>query len=139
MFPAFGLADFSHHKRRLTLRYTMILILAVIVVGCGRKPVSYKEQIQPIFNARCIQCHGTDVSRGKIILASYTGFMNSHTVSGKEPLVIPGSPYQSRLYILCETHQSHFRMPPDTSNLTPLPAPELELLRHWITDGAKDN
>ncbi len=65
--------------------------------------------------------------------------MSSHTVSGKEPLVVPGNPYQSRLYILCETNQPHFRMPPDTSSVTPLPAAELDMLRHWITEGAKDN
>jgi hypothetical protein len=139
MFPSFGLAVISHHQRRLTLRYTTILMLAVLVAGCGRKPVSFKDQIQPILNARCIQCHGTDVSRGKIILTSYAGVMNSRAVSGKEPLVIPGSPYQSRLYILSETSQAHFRMPPDTSKITPLPAQELEFLRHWITEGAKDN
>jgi hypothetical protein len=73
-------------------------------------------------------------------MTSYKSFMSSHTISGKEPLVVPGSPYQSRLYILCETNQPHFRMPPDTSVSTaPLPPAELELLRHWIAEGAKDN
>ena len=123
------------------MRYVTILILAVLVAGCGKKqPVSFKEQIQPVLNARCTKCHGSAVARGKIVMTSYTSFMNSHTISGKEPLVVPGSPYQSRLYILCETNQPHFRMPPDTSvSTTPLPAAELELLRHWIAEGAKDN
>ena len=122
------------------MRYTPILIILVLVAGCGKKqPVSFKSQIQPILNARCTQCHGTDIARGKIVMSS-TSFMNSHTISGKEPLVVPGNPYQSRLYILCETNQPHFRMPPDTSRSTaPLPPGELELLRHWIAEGAKDN
>jgi hypothetical protein len=122
------------------VRYITLLSIVVLMAGCGKKPVSFKEQIQPILNARCTQCHGTDIHRGRIAMASYASFMNSHTVSGKEPLVIPGSPYQSRLYILCETNQPHFRMPPDTSKtVTPLPPAELELLRHWIAEGAKDN
>jgi hypothetical protein len=116
------------------------MIIAVVVAGCGKKPISFKEQIQPILNARCTRCHGAEIARGKIDMSSYARFMNSHTVSGKEPLVVAGSPYQSRLYILCETNQPHFRMPPDTSrNTAPLPPSELELLRHWIAEGAKDN
>jgi len=114
-------------------------MLFILIAGCGKKPVSYREQIQPILNSRCTQCHGTEITRGKINVASYASFMSSRTVSGKEPLVVPGSPYQSRLYILCETNQPHFRMPPDTSSITPLPAAELDQLRHWITEGAKDN
>jgi hypothetical protein len=122
------------------MRYpTFLFILLILVAGCGKKSVSFKDQIQPILTARCTQCHGTEISRGKINVSSYASFMNSKTVSGKEPLVIAGSPYQSRLYILCETNQPHFRMPPDTSSVTPLPPAELELLRHWISDGAKDN
>jgi hypothetical protein len=123
------------------VRYVTILIIVALVAGCGKKqPVSFKEQIQPVLNARCTQCHGKDIARGKIVMTSYASFMNSHTISGKEPLVVPGSPYQSRLYILCETNQPHFRMPPDTSTSTaPLTPAELELLRHWIAEGAKDN
>ena len=121
------------------MRYVTVLITVVLVFGCGRKSVSYVEQIQPILNARCTQCHGKEVARGKIDVSSYASFMKSHTISGKEPLVLPGNPYQSRLYILCGTNQPHFRMPPDTSTITPLPPAELDLLRHWILEGAKEN
>ena len=122
------------------MRFVTILTIVVLVAGCGKKPVSFKEQILPVLNARCTQCHGTEIARGKIVMSSYASFMGSHTISGKEPLVIPGSPYQSRVYILCETNQPHFRMPPEASATTaPLPPAELELLRHWIAEGAKDN
>ncbi|HTO92760.1 MAG TPA: c-type cytochrome domain-containing protein [Bacteroidota bacterium] len=124
---------------RYTLSLLALVLTAVVLAGCGKKSVSFKEQIQPILNARCVQCHGNDVARGKIVMASYAAFMTSHTISGKEPLVIPGNPYQSRLYILCSTNQPHFRMPPDTSTVVQLSPDELELLRHWITEGAKDN
>jgi len=124
---------------RYPLTLAVPLLVALTVAGCGRKAVSFKEQIQPVLNARCTQCHGSDVARGKIVLSSYAGLMASHAVSGREPLVIPGNPYQSRLYILCSTNQPHFRMPPDTSAVTPLPPEELDVLRHWITEGAKDN
>lgn len=116
-----------------------LLMLATMLIGCGQKQISYRDQVQPILNARCTKCHSTETRRVKIVLTSYADFMNSHTVSGKEPLVVPGSPYQSRLYILCSTNQAHFRMPPDTSNITPLPTEELDILRKWIIQGSKDN
>jgi hypothetical protein len=115
------------------------LLLACIVFGCGQKPVSYRDQIQPVLNTRCVKCHGGEMTLGKISLTSYESLMSSKTISGKQPLVYPGSPTESRLYILCATNQAHFRMPPDTSAITPLPGPELELLAKWITQGAKNN
>ena len=124
---------------RLASITLLAVIISVVLSGCGKKSVSFKEQIQPVLNARCTRCHGSDVARGKIVMTSYATFMASHSVSGKEPLVVPGNPYQSRLYILCSTSQAHFRMPPDTSGITPLAPDELDLLRHWITEGAKDN
>ena len=116
-----------------------ILLVALILVGCGQKPVSYRDQIQPILTARCVPCHGLDVARAKIKLGSYPELMNSKTRSGKQPLVTAGSLEESRLYVLCSTVQSQFRMPPDTSHKTPLPKEELALLSKWIMQGAKDN
>ena len=63
------------------MRYVTILIIVALVAGCGKKqPVSFKEQIQPVLNARCTQCHGKDIARGKIVMTSYASFMNSHTI-----------------------------------------------------------
>ena len=121
------------------MRPVAILLLAVILVGCARKPVSFREQIQPILNSRCTKCHGTEARYGKIVLTSYDSLMSSRTKSGKEPLATAGSPGQSRMYILCATKQSHFRMLPDTSNVTPLPPAELELLGKWISQGMQNN
>jgi len=121
------------------MRSFQILFLALILVGCGQKPVSYRDQVQPILTARCVSCHGPNVSRAKIMMGSYQELMNSKTRSGKQPLVIPGNLDESRLYVLCSTMQLQFRMPPDTSHKTPLPKEELVLLSKWIMQGAKDN
>lgn len=121
------------------MRLVGILVIAIAICGCSRKTVSFREQIQPVLTQRCAECHGESTHKGKIILTSYENLMKARAVSGKDPLVIPGDPGASKLYILCGTQQAHFRMPPDTSNFTPLPAGELELLGKWIMEGAKDN
>ena len=101
--------------------------------------MSYREQIQPILSDRCVRCHGTETSRGKIVLTSYETLMSSRTVSGKRPLVVSGNISESWLYILSATTQPHFRMPPDTSSVTPLPKKDLDLIGKWILQGAPNN
>jgi len=119
-----------------------VLLLACLLAGCGQqgpKPVSYRDQIQPILNERCVRCHGAEIAHGKIVLTSYETLTESRTVSGKKRLVVPENASESWLYILSATNQPHFRMPPDSSSFTPVPKNELELLANWIAQGAKNN
>lgn len=121
------------------MRLLASLIIVLMLCGCGDKPVSYRNQIQPILTARCVPCHGPDLARAKIQMESYQALTASKTRSGKQPLVVAGSLEQSRLYVLCSTTQPEFRMPPDSSHKTPLPKEELVLLSKWILQGAKEN
>jgi uncharacterized membrane protein len=116
--------------------------VVLLLVGCGQQgpePVSFREQIQPILNDRCARCHGAEQTLGRVVLTSYEGMMSSRTHPGKKRLVVPDTLRESWLYILSATDQPHYRMPPDTSNITPLPQKELELIARWIMQGAKNN
>ncbi len=122
------------------MRVVTVVLLALILFGCGnKKEVSFRADIQPILNESCVRCHGTDVQRGNVSMATYADLMNSRTRSGKKPPVIAGQPNESRLYILAATNQVEFRMPPDTSSLGPLAPDQVRLLGRWIMQGAKDN
>ncbi len=122
------------------MRKLSILLLAFLLCGCGKKLVSYHDQVQPILDNHCTRCHSSEKHRGKVVLASYEALMNSHpAIAGKQSLVVPGSSKESRLFVLCATNQPHFRMPPDTSGMTPLPQPELEVVMKWINQGAMNN
>lgn len=123
------------------MKQSAVVLCTLVLFGCGigQKPVSFRDQIQPIFQAHCVQCHGDESPRGRISLTSYASLTSSHTVSGKAPLTVAGQPDQSRLYILCATDQKQFRMPPDTSSVAPLTPAEIELVGKWIMQGAKDN
>lgn len=115
------------------------LVLVCILVGCGQKPVSYQTQIQPILNKHCISCHNADRASGKIMLTSYENLMNARASAWKKPIVVPGNPSESWMYLSAGTSQPHFRMPPDTSNVAALPENEVILLGKWIQQGAKNN
>jgi uncharacterized membrane protein len=124
------------------VRVLAALVIGLLFLGCGRKdqkPVSFREQVQPILQNRCVHCHSEEPAAGRIVLTSYDAVMNSHTVKGKKPLVVPGNLSESWLYILSGTDQPHFRMPPDTSRVTPLPKEEVQLIGMWIVEGAKNN
>lgn len=124
------------------MRRFCFLLLPLALLGCRSKtpePVSFQSQIQPILNNRCVKCHGAERTLGKVVLTSYESTMNSRTHPGKKPLVVPGTPGESWLYILCATDQPHYRMPPDTSRITPLPKDELDLIARWVMQGAKNN
>ncbi len=119
----------------------LIAALLLLLVGCHTdRNVSYQTQVQPILTAHCVRCHSGEKPKGKIDLTSYASLMSTRAkISGKQPLVVPGSPAESRLYVLCATAQAHFRMPPDTSSIAPIPEEELKTLMHWISQGAKEN
>jgi hypothetical protein len=124
------------------MRPLVIVCVACLLFGCGQKsakPVSYREQIQPILNAKCTECHGAAMTRGKIDLTSYEYVIKARTVKGKKPLVVAGDPSKSWLFILSATDQPHYRMPPDTSTIIALPKEDLLLVSKWIQEGAKDN
>ena len=121
------------------MRSSLILLAAFILMSCGQKQVSYREKIQPILAERCVSCHGPDLARAKVSVASYQELMKSKTKSGRQPLVTPGNLEESWLYTLCSTVQPQYRMPPDTSHKVPLPKEELALLQSWIMQGARDN
>ena len=128
--------------KEVAMRLINVLLIGLLFFGCAKKdqkPVSFREQIQPILQTRCAKCHGEENAAGKIVLTSYEAVMNARTVKGKKPLVVSENLSESWLYVLSGTDQPHFRMPPDTSRITPLPKDELQALDKWIMQGAKNN
>ncbi len=124
------------------MRIILVLVFVGLLGGCGQKSsktVSFRDQVQPILTQRCVRCHGTETAAGNVVLTSYDRLMAPRIGPRKKPLVVPGDLSESWIYILCGTDQPHFRMPPDTSNITPLPKQELETLGRWIVQGAMNN
>ncbi len=114
-------------------------ILVIVVVGCGKKDISYRNDIQPMLNNRCVQCHGTDKPAGKVGLTSYEVLMSATVSRWKKPVVVPGNPSDSWLFLRTGTTQPHFRMPPDSITVAPLTEKEIEMIGKWIMQGAKNN
>lgn len=113
--------------------------LVFLLIGCGRKQVSFHDDIQPILNEHCVQCHGTANPAANVALTSYDSVMNARVTKWKKPIVLPDNPSESWLFLRSGTSQLHFRMPPDTSMVKPLSEKQVDLIGRWILQGAKNN
>ncbi len=93
-------------------------------------PPSFSTDILPIFEAKCVMCHG---SMGGWDGSSYETTM---TTGNNAPVVVPGDPEGSLLgQKLLGTQTEGNIMPPGGK----LPDAEIQVILDWIEEGALDN
>jgi mono/diheme cytochrome c family protein len=94
--------------------------------------ISFAANVMPIFDSRCIDCHGTD---GGWDAATYDSVMNS---GDNAPVIIPGDVDGSLLaQKLLDTQEEGDRMPPPP--LRSLNDELIQIILDWIAAGAPDN
>lgn len=98
----------------------------------ARGGTAYERVVVPIFQARCVECHGEQKQKAKLALHTWEGLLQG---SDAGPVIVAGKPDESvlltrlRLPLADEEH-----MPPAEH---PQPSPdEIALLAHWIAQGA---
>ncbi|MFO0950256.1 MAG: PSD1 and planctomycete cytochrome C domain-containing protein [Isosphaeraceae bacterium] len=88
---------------------------------------TYDRDVRPLFEARCVKCHGAKAPKAELDLTTHAGLLKGGE-SG--PAVVPGKPAESPLYEA--VHEG--RMPSGkTGRLEP---GQVEMLRRWIEAGA---
>ena len=93
----------------------------------------FGARIQPIFNARCITCHGEDKHKGNLRLDSYRALMRG----GKDgPVIQIGNAQASDLFRRVSLPASHDDFMP--KGKSPLTANHLKLIELWIGAGASE-
>lgn len=103
------------------------------VTGTEQSNVSYSTQVQPIFNSRCVSCHG---SNGGVDLSSYSALMSSVGINYGTGLVVAGDADASGLVDKIEANpQFGTRMPQGGT----LSGDQIQTIIAWINEGALDN
>ena len=102
----------------------MRIILSILLTGL-LIAVDYETEIQPIFNANCIACHG---GSGGLTLTSYSDLIGNDVVDS-------GNSMTSKL-IQRLKGTSGLQMP---KNQDPLDEATINLIETWIDEGALDN
>ncbi len=110
--------------------YFSPLLLLLFTVTELYAQVDYQQDIQPIFNARCVSCHG---GTSGVFLQNYDAVMNSVGNQYQQNIVIPEEPEESPLYDkLLPNPEFGNRMPTGGS----LTDEQIALIYDWIKEGA---
>jgi hypothetical protein len=91
--------------------------------------VSFTNDILPIFESRCIGCHGGERTQEGLDLKTHASLMAG---SDNGPVVTPGDAANSLLVEMVATQ----KMPKRGPKLTP---PQVQLITDWVNQGAPDN
>lgn len=92
-------------------------------------PVSFSADILPIFESRCVSCHGGNKTEKGLDLKSFASLMNG---SEEGPVVTAGDAANSSLASLILNGKMPKRGPK-------LPPEQVQLIIDWINQGALDN
>jgi mono/diheme cytochrome c family protein len=97
----------------------------------------YAKVLQPVFEAKCVSCHGAEKAKGRLAMHSYEKLMAG---SGNGPITQPDDDDPNRIEMifraeLPEDDEEH--MPPQGK--PQLSAEELAILKWWIKEGAHED
>ncbi|PQO44747.1 LpqB family beta-propeller domain-containing protein [Blastopirellula marina] len=99
------------------------------------KPVSFEQEILPIFRQSCLACHSDSERYGDLAIEN-PAQMKKGGDSG--PAIVPGKGADSLLIKLAAHQQESFMPPPDNDvNAPQLTSQQLGLIRLWIDQGAE--
>lgn len=91
--------------------------------------ISFTNDVFPILQSRCINCHGGDRTEEGLVMLTYAELMAG---SDNGPVVTPGDAVNSLFAELVSAQ----KMPKRGPKLTP---PQVQVIIDWINQGALDN
>lgn len=98
--------------------------------------VDFTREVRPILSRHCFKCHGPDdKARQADLRLDVRDNALAVTGSGK-PAIVPGKPDESEVVRRIFSLDENEAMPPPTAKL-PLTADEKQVLRRWISEGAR--
>ncbi len=101
----------------------------------GTKPVSYFNQIRPILQANCQGCHQPAKAKGGYVMTDFAGLFKGGDNEGAA--IVPGKPTESAmLALIAPDKDGEAEMP---KGKKPLHSAEIELIKKWIAEGAKND
>ncbi|HIN54147.1 MAG TPA: DUF1549 domain-containing protein, partial [Planctomycetes bacterium] len=107
------------------------LMLCAVASSTQAQTVDFVNDVWPIFQANCIECHGAENHEGDLRLdARAIAFKGGVNGSG----ITAGKPQQSQLYQRLILRDEGARMPLGAEALS---AEKIDTIRRWIAEGAQ--
>ncbi len=128
----------GHNSKQKQIRFLALLFFFCSLSEPGwtaEKPVNFRKEIQPIFAAHCLKCHGPDVEtqEGGLRLDDRASAISE--LDSGDHAIIPEKPNQSMLLERVMSDDTSEVMPPPESGKK-LSEKEINALRRWIKEGA---
>ncbi len=120
------------------LALTGLAVSAATVPDKGAKTaakIDFVRDIRPILSANCFTCHGQDEKQRKARLRLDVRENAIKPAKSGDIAIVPGDLARSKLVERITSHDPDETMPPPKSKKT-LTAPQIDLLKRWIADGA---
>jgi len=109
----------------------VVLLAAGSRISAAEDTPRFNRDIRPILADRCYACHGPDSGTREAELRLDT------EDGAHEWAVVPGDVESSEVIARVSSDDPEIRMPPASSKKPPLTSAQIELLRKWISGGAK--
>ncbi len=120
----------------LGLAVTAILVIGIWAPGAAAQ-VSFKEDVFPILELRCLECHqpgGAGYEKSGLDMRTYESLMRG---TNHGPIIIPGSVIESNLLAMIDRRTSpELWMPHGRKKLSKC---ERQAIRFWVAQGARNN
>ncbi|MEM0897232.1 MAG: c-type cytochrome domain-containing protein, partial [Verrucomicrobiota bacterium] len=108
------------------------ILFSLVAATSADDKLTFDDDILPIFENYCLECHNQDESRGGLDLSTYGATMAGG--SGGE-ILNPGRSDESKVYLVTAKIEGE-PMPPRGQGLN---KNELDVLKNWITGGVLEN
>lgn len=99
------------------------------------EPVDFDARVWPILAEHCLGCHGASQPESGLRLDRRETMLRGGDLG--EPVIVPGSPETSPLWIYIRDADHDLAMPPAGDGRRRLQTDEVETLRKWIAEGAQ--
>ncbi|TMI94691.1 MAG: DUF1553 domain-containing protein [Bacteroidetes bacterium] len=124
--------NFFLSKKIVLVITPIVAVIVFFVFSSHQSVVDFNTQVKPIFNKKCITCHG-GVRRKSGFSLLFRADALAKNKSGK-PAIIPGDPDHSEMIRRLTVNDPDERMP---YKHEPLNKQEIDILKRWIRQGAK--
>ena len=116
----------------------VLSLFPLAITACTSEPtVSYSQDVKPILDKNCLECHqagGTGTLASGFDMSGFEGLIKGTNFG---PMVIGGDPEGSNLLVLIEGRADpSISMPHGQKSI---PKQDIQTIRLWISQGAKNN
>ncbi|EMB16550.1 DUF1553 domain-containing protein [Rhodopirellula europaea] len=119
------------NHRQTTLVFFALVLVVFNIESIHAEPVDFEKQIQPIFAAHCLECHGPDAHESGLRLDQRGNMLRGGDYG--EATIVPNEPDASFLLRVVNGDEPDMQMPPEGPPLSP---DQVSLLARWVQEGA---